>query len=203
MTKIFAKGALLGLLSALFVMLTCQVALAQSFCADLFLDPSVVVSSRAVFQKVEGLQADLMMAPVTQGLWQKVSALSLKNSNGLRINPDMQTFLIKDDGRAVSDVAPSFVALWIRALNELSLKGEPELARLFVGHKMGDRYRLPTETELAQQKDQALNGALWMLTQDSYQGLNYITVRKEKDARMGVYRYANAPVGLRLVREED
>lgn len=89
---------------------------------------------------------ELMATPMTQVVWKKIAKLVAKNFPGkhkIIANPSH----FKGDARPVETVSYDDVQIWILALNELSVAGEPELSEIIKGHNTGDVYRLPTEAE--------------------------------------------------------
>lgn len=124
---------------------------------------SVIDGTRAVMHRIEpgpfkmgevGNQIDvnitkpfdMMATPTTQIVWRKIADLAGQKLPGkYQINADPSNF--KGDTLPVEKVSYEDIQTWIKALNDLSVAGEPALADLIPGHKKGDVYRLPTEAE--------------------------------------------------------
>jgi formylglycine-generating enzyme required for sulfatase activity len=89
---------------------------------------------------------DLMATATTQVIWKEIAHLANKTFGGkYKIKEDPSSN--KGPTRPVDHVSYELVQEWIRALNELSTAGAPELQSIIPSHKMGDVYRLPTEAE--------------------------------------------------------
>jgi hypothetical protein len=89
---------------------------------------------------------EMMATQTTQIIWRKIAELASQRFQGkYQINADPSHF--KGDLHPVEMVSYDDVQIWLKALNELSVAGEPDLADLIPDHKMGDFYRLPTNDE--------------------------------------------------------
>lgn len=89
---------------------------------------------------------DLMLTPMTQSIWKTVADLAVQKLPGqYQINPDPSLF--KGYNLPVDNVSYENAIEWIKALNDLSIRGEPQLEQLISGHRKGDIYRLPTYAE--------------------------------------------------------
>lgn len=87
-----------------------------------------------------------MATPTTQLIWRKVAELArLRFEDKYQI--DIEPSYFKGATHPVESVSYDDIQIWIRALNELSQLGDPELADLIQDHEPGDVYRLPTEAE--------------------------------------------------------
>jgi formylglycine-generating enzyme required for sulfatase activity len=88
---------------------------------------------------------DIASTLTTQMLWTTIARLANLKLIGYHIDEDPSEH--KGPLRPVESVSVLEIKTWIKALNELSQLGEPELEDLFPDQKKGDVYRMPTETE--------------------------------------------------------
>ena len=91
---------------------------------------------------------EMMATPVTQIIWRRVAELADSRFPGayhIDLNHNPSGF--RGDTRPVESVSTKEIEVWIIALNDLSMSGEPELGKIIHGHKTGDVYRLPSNWE--------------------------------------------------------
>lgn len=89
---------------------------------------------------------EMMATSVTQVLWSNIVRLiqtKLPGKYNLKENPSE----IQNPLAPVNNVSYDDAENWIAGLNELSMMNEPELEKIFVDHKSGIKYRLPSGAE--------------------------------------------------------
>ena len=89
---------------------------------------------------------DLMATATTQVIWKEIAHLANKTLGG-KYQIDENPSRNKGPTRPVDQVTYVLVQEWIRALNDLSAAGAPELQSIIPSHRNGDVYRLPTDAE--------------------------------------------------------
>ncbi len=126
--------------------------------------------SKGKFNAVDGSEKEepfeMMVTLTSQMVWRQIAELINERLGGVKLKvwgfqkifvpfkkrkplPTHQLAeLKKGDSYPVMSMSGHQVDAWIEGLNKLSEQGEPELEKIFIGHKTGHRYQLPTMNEL-------------------------------------------------------
>lgn len=87
---------------------------------------------------------EMMATETTQIIWTKIAKLG-KEKLGLEVAAETQN--TKGDLLPMTNVSLKNVKQWLKILNHLVLKNEPELYSIIPDHELGSHYRLPSEEE--------------------------------------------------------
>ncbi len=110
-------------------------------------DGSLAIFHPFVTQGPDSRDFSVMQSPITEAIWQKVTALidySEPNKNFLALDTNPA---INSELHPVSNVSYLKVLNWITALKIASNRNESELKKIFPDHQKGDTYRLPSDEE--------------------------------------------------------
>lgn len=106
---------------------------------DFFINGSIAVFNSFKFEETNSHSLEVTATPITRTTWHSLLALS---GNRPR-EPLPEEFGLLP----IVEISYDEVKVWISHLNYLSEKGDKNLDKILKGHRSGDHYRLPSQTE--------------------------------------------------------